>query len=167
LFGFAQAVACADAGVTLVSPFVGRIYDWYKHKDGREPESADLDPGVQSVRRVFEYYKHFGYTTEVMGASFRNVGQIEALAGCDLLTISPELLGQLEQRPAFLERKLSASAAQARAIERVRFDESRFRFDTNEDAMASDKLAEGIRLFVQDARRLDAQLAATRQSLRS
>lgn len=165
LFGFAQAVACADAGVTLVSPFVGRIYDWTKQREGREPAGGDADPGVQSVRRIYDYYKHFGYATEVMGASFRNVGQIEALAGCDLLTISPELLAQLELRDGAPVRKLSVASAQARPIERVRFDECRFRFDTNEDAMASEKLSEGIRLFVADARKLDAQLAAARARL--
>lgn len=155
LFGFPQAVACADAGVTLISPFVGRIYDWYRKRDNRD-FGGEEDPGVLSVRRIFQYYKHFGYPTEVMGASFRNVGQILALAGCDLLTISPELLGQLQQSSDLVERKLDASVARHQAIERARFDERHFRFDMNEDAMASDKLAEGIRAFVSDAVKLEA-----------
>lgn len=159
LFGFPQAVACADAGVTLISPFVGRIYDWYKKRDGRD-FAGDDDPGVQSVRRIFAYYKRFGYPTEVMGASFRNVGQILSLAGCDLLTISPDLLEQLQNSNAPVARKLDAMAARSNAIERVRFDEKHFRFDMNEDAMASDKLAEGIRAFVADAVKLEALIVA-------
>ncbi len=155
LFGFPQAVACADAGVTLISPFVGRIYDWYKKRDGRE-FSGEEDPGVLSVRRIFQYYKRFGYPTEVMGASFRNIGQIRSLAGCDLLTISPELLDQLQKSDEVLTRRLDAASARAQAIERARFDERHFRFDMNEDAMASDKLSEGIRAFVADAIKLDA-----------
>lgn len=158
LFSFAQAVACADAGVTLISPFVGRIHDWYRKRDGVD-YAPDDDPGVVSVRRIYRYLKKFGYPTEVMGASFRNVGQILALAGCDLLTISPELLGELQASGADVPRRLDPSAAQAMAIERVRFDEKSFRFEVNEDAMASDKLAEGIRLFVADARKLDALIA--------
>jgi transaldolase len=158
LFGFAQAVACADAGVTLISPFVGRIYDWYKKRTGLEYSGAD-DPGVQSVKRIFNYYKRFGYQTEVMGASFRNTGQILALAGCDLLTISPDLLQQLAHSDQPVSLQLDAQAAQHLAIERVRFDEKQFRFTMNEDEMASDKLAEGIRLFVADARKLDAIVA--------
>jgi len=154
LFGFAQAVACADAGVTLVSPFVGRIYDWYRKRDNRDYAAED-DPGVQSVRRIFGYFKKFGYQTEVMGASFRNVGQVLGLAGCDLLTISPELLEQLRHGDARVERRLDAAAARAEPVERVRFDEKHFRFDLNEDAMAAEKLSEGIRLFVADARRLE------------
>ncbi len=159
LFGFAQAVACADAGVTLISPFVGRIYDWTKKRTGLEYSGAD-DPGVQSVQRIFNYYKRFGYQTEVMGASFRNTGQILALAGCDLLTISPDLLQQLASSDQQVSLQLDAQAAQQLAIERVRFDEKQFRFGMNEDEMASDKLAEGIRLFVADARKLDAIVAA-------
>ncbi len=158
LFGFPQAVACADAGVTLISPFVGRIYDWYKKRDGRD-FSGEEDPGVLSVRRIYQYYKRFGYPTEVMGASFRNVGQILALAGCDLLTISPELLEQLQQSQAILSRRLDDASARAQSIERARFDERHFRFDMNEDAMASDKLSEGIRAFVADAVKLDALAA--------
>lgn len=154
LFGFAQAVACADAGVTLVSPFVGRIYDWYRKRDGVEYTSDD-DPGVASVRRIHAYFKKFGYPTEVMGASFRNIGQVIGLAGCDLLTISPELLEQLRLSDAPVVARLDAEAARRAAIDRVRFDEKQFRFELNEDAMATEKLAEGIRQFVSDARKLD------------
>ncbi|MBP8309662.1 MAG: transaldolase [Burkholderiaceae bacterium] len=154
LFSFAQAVACADAGVTLISPFVGRIYDWYRRRDGVD-YLPDEDPGVKSVRRIYEYFKKFGYPTEVMGASFRNVGQITALAGCDLLTISPELLAELQGSQATVRRRLDPTVAQSLPIERIRFDEKHFRFDMNDDPMASDKLAEGIRQFVADARKLD------------
>ena len=154
LFSFAQAVACADAGVTLISPFVGRIYDWYRRRDGVD-YLPDEDPGVKSVRRIYEYFKKFGYPTEVMGASFRNVGQITALAGCDLLTISPELLAELQGSQATVRRRLDPTVAQTLPIERIRFDEKHFRFDMNDDPMASDKLAEGIRQFVADARKLD------------
>jgi transaldolase len=163
LFGFPQAVACADAGITLISPFVGRIYDWYRKRDGVDFD-GESDPGVASVRRIHAYFKKFGYPTEVMGASFRNVGQILALAGCDLLTISPELLEQLRGLTVDVPRRLDAEAAQRAPIDRVRFDEKLFRLELNEDAMASDKLSEGIRLFVGDARKLDALIteAATR-----
>ncbi len=161
LFSFAQAVACADAGVTLISPFVGRIYDWYRRRDGVD-YLPDDDPGVKSVRRIFEYFKKFGYPTEVMGASFRNVGQIIALAGCDLLTISPELLGELQGSNAPVRRRLDPAVAQTLAVERVRFDEKHFRFELNEDPMACDKLAEGIRAFVADSRKLDALLTQGR-----
>ena len=154
LFSFAQAVACADAGVTLISPFVGRIMDWYRKRDGRDFEPHE-DPGVLSVRRIFDYYKKFGYPTEVMGASFRNTGQILALAGCDLLTISPELLEQLKQSDQLVSRQLDPKASKALAIERIRFDEKHFRFALNEDAMATEKLAEGIRQFAADSRKLD------------
>lgn len=159
LFGFGQAVACADAGVTLISPFVGRIYDWYKKRDGKEYAAED-DPGVISVRRIYEYYKHFGYKTEVMGASFRNTGQILALAGCDLLTISPDLLKQLAESDAEVPRRLDAAAARKAKVERVGFNEAQFRFDLNEDAMATEKLAEGIRAFAADARALEKLVAA-------
>ena len=158
LFGFPQAVACADAGVTLISPFVGRIHDWYRKRDGTEFD-GESDPGVASVRRIHQYFKRFGYPTEVMGASFRNVGQILALAGCDLLTISPELLEQLRASQVTVARRLDARAAAEARIERVRFDERQFRFELNEDAMATEKLSEGIRLFVADARKLDAIVA--------
>ena len=133
LFSFAQAVACADAGVTLISPFVGRIYDWYKKRDGKEFAGQD-DPGVQSVQRIYTYFKKFGYPTEVMGASFRNVGQIKALAGCDLLTISPELLAQLQGMQDDVPAKLQLSQARQASVDRVRFDEKAFRFSHNEDA---------------------------------
>jgi transaldolase len=159
LFGFPQAVACADAGVTLVSPFVGRIYDWHKQREGREFTAED-DPGVQSVRRIYTYYKRFGYETEVMGASFRNIGQVLGLAGCDLLTISPELLQQLAQSRAEVVRQLDPAAARSAQVERRRFDEHQFRFEMNEDAMASDKLSEGIRSFVADIRALEQLVAA-------
>ncbi len=159
LFGFQQAVACADAGVTLISPFVGRIYDWYKKQQGRE-FTADDDPGVQSVQRIYTYYKRFGYETEVMGASFRNIGQVLGLAGCDLLTISPDLLEQLAASRAEVPRCLDPAAARSATVERERFDERQFRFGMNEDAMANDKLAEGIRAFVADIRSLE-QLVAT------
>jgi len=155
LFGFPQAVACADAGVTLISPFVGRIHDWYRKRDGTDFD-GESDPGVASVRRIHAYFKRFGYPTEVMGASFRNVGQILALAGCDLLTISPELLEQLRASEVAVPRRIDAGATAVG--ERVRFDEPSFRFGLNEDAMATDKLSEGIRLFVADARRLDAMV---------
>jgi transaldolase len=156
MFSLPQAVACADA---MVSPFVGRIMDWYKRRDGRDFEPED-DPGVQSVRRIYAYFKHFGHATEVMGASFRNIGQVLALAGCDLLTISPELLEQLRADSRTVERRLRADVVAEPAPERLRFDERAFRFAMNEDAMASEKLAEGIRLFVADALRLDALVAA-------
>lgn len=158
LFSFPQAVACADAGVTLISPFVGRILDWYRKRDGVdfEPES---DPGVLSVRRIHTYFKKFGYQTEVMGASFRSMGQVLALAGCDLLTISPELLEQLRASEEAFDRKLDPERARAQSVERERFDEKQFRFAVNEDAMASDKLSEGIRLFVADVRKLESIVA--------
>jgi transaldolase len=159
MFSLPQAVACADARVTLVSPFVGRIMDWYKRRDGRDFGPED-DPGVQSVRRIYAYYKHFGHTTEVMGASFRNIGQVLALAGCDLLTISPELLEQLRAASGVVERRLGADAIPELVPERLRFNERAFRFALNEDAMASEKLAEGVRLFVADALRLDTLVAA-------
>jgi transaldolase len=159
LFGFPQAVACADAGVSLVSPFVGRIYDWHRKHEGRDYQ-ADDDPGVASVRRLYDYYKRFGYPTEVMGASFRNVGQILALAGCDLLTISTELLQQLASSDVDVPRRLDPQRARSATIERVRFDEKHFRFELNEDAMAIEKLAEGIRSFAADARALEDLVVA-------
>jgi transaldolase len=160
LFAFAQAVACAQAGVKLISPFVGRIYDWHKKAAGaawnEEARAGANDPGVQSVRQIYNYYKQHGVATEVMGASFRNIGQITALAGCDLLTIAPELLAQLQAQTAPLSASLSVEQAQATPIERLTLNEAQFRFALNEDAMASDKLAEGIRVFCADARKLDA-----------
>ncbi|VXC34691.1 transaldolase B [Pseudomonas sp. 8AS] len=155
LFSFAQAVACADAGVFLISPFVGRIYDWHKKAEGRDFVGAE-DPGVQSVTRIYQYYKANGYQTVVMGASFRNLGQIEQLAGCDRLTISPDLLQQLSDDQGELPRLLSASAGEPRQV----LDESAFRWALNEDAMATEKLAEGIRLFARDQEKLEALLAA-------
>jgi len=167
LFAFCQAVACGDGGITLISPFVGRIYDWYKKSEGAKWDEAARaganDPGVQSVSRIFDYYKHFGIKTEVMGASFRNVGQIRALAGCDLLTISPDLLGALQADESPLPRALDAAAAKGKQIERVHFDEAAFRFALNEDAMATEKLAEGIRAFAVDAGKLDALIEGARK----
>jgi len=156
LFSFAQAAACADAGVFLISPFVGRIYDWYKKSTGQEYVGAE-DPGVQSVTRIYNYYKANGYDTVVMGASFRNIGQIEQLAGCDRLTISPELLQKLSDDQGELERKLQPGAA---GEPRLELNESRFRWAFNEDAMATEKLAEGIRLFARDQEKLEALLSA-------
>jgi transaldolase len=155
LFSFAQAVACAECGVTLISPFVGRIYDWYKKEGGGKEIPTDQDPGIQSVTRIYNYYKRYGYKTQVMGASFRNVNQIVRLAGSDLLTISPELLEQLEQTEGVLERKLDPATARASKDERLSITETSFRWMHNEDAMATDKLAEGIRKFNSDARHLE------------
>jgi transaldolase len=155
LFSFAQAVACAEAGVTLISPFVGRIYDWYK-KDGEGKEiPPDQDPGVASVTRIYNYYKKCGYKTQVMGASFRNVNQIVRLAGSDLLTISPDLLDLLEKTEGVVERKLGPAKDQATKDERLRLTETAFRWMHNEDAMATEKLAEGIRKFNSDAQKLE------------
>ena len=155
LFSFAQAVACAEAGVTLISPFVGRIYDWYKKENGGAEIPQDQDPGVASVTHIYNYYKKFGYKTQVMGASFRNMNQIVRLAGCDLLTISPELLDQLEKTEGALDRKLDPVKAQAATEDRLHLDEKTFRWMHNEDAMATEKLAEGIRKFNSDARHLE------------
>ncbi|MDR2852715.1 MAG: transaldolase [Burkholderiaceae bacterium] len=160
LFSFAQAVACADAQVRLISPFVGRIYDWHKKAAGAQwDEAANAganDPGVRSVREIFNYYKCHGIRTEVMGASFRNTGQIGALAGCDLLTISPELLSELEASDAPLTRALDAQAARALTMAPVHYTEAGFRYALNENAMATEKLAEGIRAFAADAIKLEA-----------
>ena len=159
LFSFAQAVACGQAKVQLISPFVGRIYDWYKKSAGAAWDEAAMsganDPGVQSVRAIFNHYKKHGIQTEVMGASFRNIGQITALAGCDLLTISPELLAQLATTEAPLSQALNAAAAQAMDLPAVRYDEASFRLALNDDAMATEKLAEGIRAFCADAVKLE------------
>jgi len=163
LFSFAQAVACGQAGVQLISPFVGRIYDWHKKAAGAawdETASAGVnDPGVRSVSQIYRYYKQFGVKTEVMGASFRNVGQITALAGCDLLTISPELLATLQSSDAPLARMLSPDAADA-TLQPISHSEASFRYALNEDAMATEKLAEGIRAFAVDAGKLDALILA-------
>jgi len=154
LFSFAQAVACAEAGVTLISPFVGRIYDWYKKEHGGAEISPDQDPGVASVTRIYNYYKKYGYKTQVMGASFRNTSQIVRLAGSDLLTISPELLDQLEQTDGFVDRMLDPAKAKYTKEERLHLDEKTFRWMHNEDPMATEKLAEGIRKFNSDASHL-------------
>lgn len=162
LFAYCQAVACGQAKVQLISPFVGRIYDWYKKQAGAQWDEAAMaganDPGVQSVRAIYHFYKKHGITTEVMGASFRNVGQITALAGCDLLTISPDLLAQLAASEAPLTKALDADAAKAMDIPFVQYDEAGFRFALNEDAMATEKLAEGIRAFVVDTIKLEAMM---------
>ncbi|MDO9436193.1 transaldolase [Hydrogenophaga sp.] len=164
LFSFCQAVACGQARVQLISPFVGRIYDWYKKSAGASWVEADhagaADPGVKSVREIYQHYKKFGIPTEIMGASFRNIGQITALAGCDLLTISPELLAQLAASDAPLARALNAQAAQALDLPAVNFDEAGFRYALNEDAMATEKLAEGIRAFAADAVKLEQLMLA-------
>lgn len=159
LFSLPQAVACAEARVQLISPFVGRIYDWYKKSTGTDYTGAD-DPGVQSVKRIYTYYRKFGYATEVMGASFRNTSQITELAGCDLLTISPELLQKLAESDAPLTRKLSPADAQVASVDQLDLDEKRFRFMLNDDAMATEKLAEGIRAFCVDAIKLDGLIEA-------
>ena len=166
LFSFVQAVACGAAGVRLISPFVGRIYDWYKKAAGAQwDEAANAganDPGVKSVCRIYDYFKRHGIGTEVMGASFRNTGQILALAGCDLLTISPELLAELATAQAPVVRALDAQAARAKDIALVLFDEPAFRFALNEDAMATEKLAEGIRAFAADTRKLEVLVEQAR-----
>ena len=162
LFAFAQAVACGAAKVQLISPFVGRIYDWYKKSAGASWDEAAQaganDPGVKSVAQIYAYFKQHGIQTEVMGASFRNIGQIRALAGCDLLTISPDLLAQLQASDAKLERALDP--ARSPAMPALQLDEAAFRFALNEDAMATEKLAEGIRLFAVDAGKLDKLIEA-------
>ena len=155
LFSFAQAVACAEAGVTLISPFVWRIYDWYRKERGVKDIPIDEDPGVTSVTRIYNYFKKFGYQTQVMGASFRKVDQIVHLAGCDLLTISPDLLEQMEKTEGSLPRHLSVDTAKASDAQQIHLDEKTFRWMHNEDAMATEKLAEGIRKFYADARKLD------------
>jgi len=158
LFSFAQAVACADAGVTLISPFVGRIYDWHRQARKVDDIPIEEDPGVTSVTRIYGYYKKYGYKTQVMGASFRKTGQILALAGCDLLTIAPDLLEKLSSTPGPVERKLSPEKAAGIDMPKVALDETAFRWLFNEDVMASDKLAEGIRRFDADARKLEKLL---------
>jgi transaldolase len=159
LFSPIQAAACAEGGITLISPFVGRILDWYKKRDGKE-FTAEEDPGVQSVRYIYSYYKHFGYKTEVMGASFRNIGEILALAGCDLLTISPDLLNQLQGMNDTVVRKLIPAETAAIAPVRLDTTEPAFRYALNNDAMATEKLAEGIRAFAVDAGKLEALISA-------
>jgi transaldolase len=164
LFSLCQAVACAEAGVQLISPFVGRIYDWYKKSTGTDYQGAD-DPGVQSVKRIYQYFRKFGYKTEVMGASFRNTSQILELAGCDLLTISPDLLQKLADADGSVERKLVPDASSANAdvdIEKIAIDEKTFRFMLNEDAMGTEKLAEGIRAFCADSAKLKKMIEELR-----
>ena len=155
LFSFAQAIACAEAKVRLISPFVGRIMDWHKAKTGQEFSPSE-DPGVQSVTRIYNYYKKYDYATEVMGASFRNIGEITELAGCDLLTISPKLLDQLQETRGEIQRKLSRASAVASPDERVTLNESAFRWELNEDACATEKLSEGIRRFAADTEKLES-----------
>ncbi|AJC22095.1 transaldolase [Pandoraea pulmonicola] len=166
LFSLVQAAACAEAGARLISPFVGRIYDWFKKSAGASwDEAANAgtnDPGVRSVSAIYRYYKHFGHDTEVMGASFRSTGQILALAGCDLLTISPALLEQLRTTEGEVKRELDVKEARSATIERVKTDEPSFRFQLNDDAMATEKLAEGIRAFAADAIKLEALIDAAR-----
>ena len=158
LFSFHQAVACAEAGVTLISPFVGRIMDWHKAKIGSDFAPSE-DPGVQSVTRIYNYYKKFAYPTEVMGASFRNTGEITELAGCDLLTISPKLLEELQETEGDLPRKLAVEIAKQCDCEKINLDEKNFRWEMNEDACATEKLAEGIRRFAADTAKLETFLA--------
>ncbi len=158
MFSLPQAIACAEAKVTLISPFVGRISDYYKATEGKEFSSAE-DPGVLSVNSIYNYYKKFGYDTQVMGASFRNIGQITELAGCDLLTISPDLLKELADSDASLERKLSPEAAKSMDIEKIDVDEQTFRWMLNEDPMATEKLGDGIRKFAADIVKLEKIIA--------
>ena len=162
LFSFAQAVACAEAGVQLISPFVGRILDWHKRSTGKDYSSAE-DPGVISVSRIYAYYKKYAYRTEIMGASFRNKGEILELAGCDLLTIAPLLLAELSASSEPVARKLSAESSALLELPRLSFDEKSFRFAQNEDAMATEKTAEGIRLFSADIVKLEQLIASKRR----
>jgi len=158
LFSLVQAATCAEAGATLISPFVGRIHDWYKKAWNGDSIPPEKDPGVESVRNIYHYFKKFGYPTEIMGASFRNTGEILELAGCDLLTISPALLEELSQKQGALEVKLSAEKALSSQVQRLPTDEKSFRWLLNEDAMATEKLAEGIRLFASDLLKLRAMV---------
>jgi len=159
LFSFIQAVACAEAGVRLISPFVGRILDWHKKNLGVDHIPAREDPGVMSVKKIFNYYKKFGYQTQVMGASFRNIGEIIEIAGCELITIAPVFLKELENTEGILERKLRVEEALQSDIEKINADEKTFRWMMNEDAMATEKLAEGIRNFTRDLIKLEKQIA--------
>ena len=160
LFSKIQAIACAEAGVTLISPFVGRILDWYKHARGVDAIPANEDPGVQSVQSIYNYYKKFGYPTEIMGASFRNTGEITELTGCDLLTISPQLLKELEESNTPATPRLTPEEAKASGEEKISLDEERFRWFMYEDAMATEKLAEGIRKFSADLVKLEEYISA-------
>jgi transaldolase len=161
LFSLCQAIACAEAGAQLISPFVGRIYDWYKKNTGIEPDPSE-DPGVQSVKRIYNYYRKFGYKTEVMGASFRTTGQILELAGCDLLTISPDLLQKLADASGTVERKLSPENVPSAGMIKMSMDEKTFRFQLNEDQMATEKLSEGIRAFCADSGKLKQIISGMR-----
>jgi transaldolase len=165
LFGLHQAIACAEAGVTLISPFVGRILDWYKKDTGREAYPASEDPGVLSVARIFTYYKKFAYKTEVMGASFRNLGEITELAGCDLLTIAPSLLAELQNGTGVLPRKLDAARAAASALDKITMDEATFAHMHAADRMAHEKLDEGIAGFTKALETLEQLLAARLKEL--
>src|SRR3989441_4221287 len=158
MFSLPQAVRCAEAKVQLISPFVGRIYDWYK-KENKRDYTGPEDPGVQSVQEIYTYYKKFGYATEVMGASFRNVGQIIELAGCDALTISPELMKELSESFEPIERKLTPEKAKAAKIDKLDLDQKKFRWLLNENAMATEKTAEGIRKFAADVVKLEKFVA--------
>ncbi|XP_071974289.1 transaldolase [Engystomops pustulosus] len=158
LFSFAQAVACAEAGVTLISPFVGRILDWHVANSGKKSYEPSEDPGVKSVTKIYNYYKKFGYSTIVMGASFRNTGEIKALTGCDYLTISPKLLGELSKDCTKLSPALTLKEAQASKLEKIHLDEKTFRWEHNEDQMAVEKLSDGIRKFAADAIKLENML---------
>jgi transaldolase len=165
LFSMAQAVACAEAGVQLISPFVGRILDWFKKSTGRDQYPPAEDPGVVSVTQIYLYYKKYGYKTEVMGASFRNTGEILELAGCDLLTISPQLLEELQKTPGTLTRKLDPEKAAALELSKISLDEKGFRWALNENQMATEKLSDGIRIFAADAIKLEKQLARKFQEI--
>ncbi|XP_047003900.1 transaldolase [Schistocerca americana] len=158
LFSFCQAVACAEAGVTLISPFVGRILDWYVANTSQKQYEPEEDPGVQSVTKIYNYYKKFGYQTVVMGASFRNIGEVKALAGCDLLTISPKLLQELDSNADEVHEMLTEKSARKLDIDKVTLNEAAFRWMLNEDQMATEKLSEGIRKFAEDSRKLEKML---------
>lgn len=160
LFSFCQAVACAEAGVTLISPFVGRILDWYVQNTSTKTFAPEEDPGVISVTSIYNYYKKFDYKTVVMGASFRNTGEIKELAGCDLLTISPKLLEELEKSDDHIEKKLDVDIAKDAKLKKLELNEKTFRWMLNEDQMATDKLSEGIRKFAADSKKLDKKLHA-------
>jgi transaldolase len=164
LFSMAQAIACAEAGVQLISPFVGRIYDWHRKERGLDHIPGPEDPGVHSVRQIYHYYKKFGYRTEVMGASFRNIEEIKELAGCDLLTISPGLLGQLEGTGGTLVRKLDASESEHMKLEKITLDEKLFRWMHNQDPMAVEKLSDGIRRFTEDLLKLEERMTRSMES---
>jgi len=167
LFSFAQALACADAGVTLISPFVGRIYDWHKAARKVDDIALEDDPGVASVTRIYRYYKKFGFKTQVMGASFRKTGQILQLAGCDLLTIAPDLLEKLAAAQGDVQKKLSPAEAAGDRVEKIELDEKSYRWMHNEDPMAVEKLSEGIRRFDADARKLEQVIASLRKGERA